>query len=106
MVGYDPRVSEMPKLAYGLAGGMSGFLTRGVTQPLDVIKIRLQVVYIDYLRFLQNIVGNVFIVTLCNGADHYIFILFLSSFFLLFFPRLSSAVGDWMFTMLWHMVWP
>jgi len=31
------------------------------------------------------------------------------SFFLLlllFFPRLISAVGDWMFTILWHMVWP
>jgi len=30
--------------------------------------------------------------------------LFLSSFFL-YFPRLISAVGDWMFTILWHMVW-
>ena len=30
---------------------------------------------------------------------------FLLSFFL-FFPRLISAVGDWMFTILWHMVWP
>ena len=31
-------------------------------------------------------------------------ILVLSSFFflLLFFPRLISAVGDWMFTILWH----
>ena len=37
---------------------------------------------------------------LWNRADHYIFILFL----LLFFPRLISAVGDWMFTILWHMV--
>ena len=27
-------------------------------------------------------------------------------FFFLFFPRLISAVGDWMFTILWHMVWP
>ena len=41
-------------------------------------------------------------VALCNRADHYIFILwFLSSFF----PRLISAVGDWMSTILWHMVW-
>ena len=50
-----------------------------------------------------------FMVALCNRTDHYIFILFLlllSSFFLLFFPRLISAVGDWMFTILWHMVWP
>jgi len=49
-------------------------------------------------------------VALCNRADHYIFILFLSFFFffllLLFFPRLISAVGDWMFAILWHMVWP
>ena len=43
MVGYDPDLYEMPKLAYGLAGGMSGFLTRSVSQPLDVLKIRLQV---------------------------------------------------------------
>jgi len=35
-------------------------------------------------------------------------IIFSSCFFLLhlFFPRLISAVGDWMFTILWHMVWP
>ena len=39
-------------------------------------------------------------VALCNRADH-IFMLFLS-----FFPRLISAVGDWMYTILWHMVWP
>ena len=55
--------------------------------------------------------GVVFMVALCNRADHNIFMLFLlSSFFflllLLFFPRLISAVGDWMFTILWHMVWP
>ena len=37
------------------------------------------------------------------GQTIYIFILFLSSFF---FPRLISAVGDSMFTLLWHMVWP
>jgi len=46
-------------------------------------------------------------VALCNRADHHIFILFLlSSSFFFFFPRLISAVGDWMFTILWHMVWP
>jgi len=37
-------------------------------------------------------------------------IIFSSCFFffllLLFFPRLISAVEDWMFTILWHMVWP
>jgi len=39
-----------------------------------------------------------------NRADHYIFMLFLSCFF--FFPRLISAVGDWMYTIVWHMVSP
>jgi len=41
-------------------------------------------------------------VALWNRADHYIFILFLLSFF----PRLISAVGDWMSTILPRMVWP
>jgi len=44
------------------------------------------------------------LVALCNRADNYIFMLFL--LLLLFFPRLISAVGDWMFTILWYMVWP
>jgi len=44
---------------------------------------------------------------LCNRAGYYIFALwFLSFFFLSFFPRLISAVGDWMSTILPHMVWP
>jgi len=43
-------------------------------------------------------------VALWNRADHYIFILW---FLLLsFFPRLISAVGDWMSAILRHMVWP
>jgi len=38
---------------------------------------------------------------------HYIFALScLSFFFLLFFPRLISAVEDWMSTILPHIVWP
>ena len=46
----------------------------------------------------------VFMVALRNRADHYMFALwFLSSFF---FPRLISAVGDWMSTILPHMGWP
>jgi len=48
----------------------------------------------------------IIMVALCNRADHYIFILFLLLSFFFFFPRLVSAVGDWMFTILWHMVWP
>jgi len=42
---------------------------------------------------------------LWNRAGHYIFMLwFLSIFYLLFFPRLISAVRDWMSTILRHMV--
>jgi len=50
------------------------------------------------------IIIYVIMVALCNRADHYIFMLFLLSS--LFFPRLISAVGDWMFTIHWNMVWP
>jgi len=42
-------------------------------------------------------------VDLWNRADRYIFILW---FLLLFFPRLISAVTDWMSAILPHMVWP
>jgi len=42
---------------------------------------------------------------LWNRAGHYIFAV-VSFFFLSFFPRLISAVGDWMSTILPHMVWP
>ena len=50
---------------------------------------------------------------LWNMADHYIFALWFllsSSFFfffiLLYFPRLTSAVADWMSAILPHMMWP
>ena len=48
----------------------------------------------------------IIMVALCNWADHYILPcgFCLSSSF--FFPRLMSAVGDWMSTTLPHMVWP
>ena len=47
----------------------------------------------------------VVMVALCNRADHYILP---CDFYLRssFFPRLISAVGDWMSTILPHMVWP
>jgi len=42
-------------------------------------------------------------VALCNTAEHYIFILwFLLS---IFFPRLISAVAEWMSAILAHMMW-
>jgi len=44
-------------------------------------------------------------VALWNRAEHYIFILW---FLLLlsFFPRIISAVADWMSAIFAHMVWP
>jgi len=58
----------------------------------------------------KNVAGDkcfktaVFMVAICNTADHYIFALsFLSIFF---FPRLISAVGDWVFTIFPHTVCP
>jgi len=42
--------------------------------------------------------------TIIFSSCFFFLLLLLSSFF--FFPRLISAVGDWMFTILWHMVWP
>jgi len=43
-----------------------------------------------------------------SKCEHYIIVLWflLSIFFFFFFPRLFSAVADWMSTILPHMVWP
>ena len=52
---------------------------------------------------------QLFMVALWNKAEHYIFVLWFlsfSSFFLLSFPHLISAVTDWMSAILPHMVWP
>jgi len=62
---------------------------------------------VQWLVILDTIISclirSFIMVALCNRADHYIFALwFLSSFF----PHLISAVGDWMSTILPHMVWP
>jgi len=57
-----------------------------------------------YCFCLQFSVYELFImVALCNRADHYI--LPCGFYLLSFFPRLISAVGDWMSTILPHMVW-
>lgn len=48
MVGFD-RNSSSPKFKdsdYVIAGATSGFITRLIFQPLDVIKIRFQVKFV------------------------------------------------------------
>lgn len=43
MVGYDPTSTvHLTQLSHGLAGAASGVVTRAVSQPLDVLKIRFQ----------------------------------------------------------------
>ena len=44
MVGYDPQWDGlMPKYGHSVAGAASGMITRAITQPLDVLKVRFQV---------------------------------------------------------------
>jgi len=51
--------------------------------------------------------NQLFMAAIWNRAGHYVFILWLHlSSFLIFFPRLISAVGDWMSAILPHMAWP
>ena len=59
---------------------------------------------LDYYLPLHHAVVRVSFVmaALRSRCGHYIFVLW-SSFFI---HRLISAVGDWMFTILPHMVWP
>jgi len=53
-----------------------------------------------------------FMVALCNRGPLYFcpvvsfYLLYLSSIYLSFFPRLILAVTDWMSTILLHMAWP
>jgi len=48
--------------------------------------------------------NSLIVVALWNSADHYILALWF--LLLLFFPRLISAIADWMSAILSHMVWP
>ena len=54
-----------------------------------------------------NVSSRFFMAALRSRCGHYVFdlwFLLLSSSF--FFPRLISAVAEWMSTILLHMVWP
>ena len=65
--------------------------TQFAARTSSEIKYKLQVTFIA--AFVM--------VALCNRADHFHAVICSS-----FFPRLISAVGDWMSTILPHMVWP
>ena len=43
MVGYDEGQKQLTTTQYALAGATSGIITRLLLQPVDVIKIRLQI---------------------------------------------------------------
>ena len=60
----------------------------------DIVRVIYSIVVFPVLLF--NFILVFFMVALCNRADHYIFILFLLSFFFLFFslPNLSGRRLD------------
>jgi len=60
---------------------------------------------LTYYKTFVLVVVAVFTAALRGSCGHYIFALW---FLLLlsFFPRLISAVADWMFVILAHIVWP
>jgi len=74
------------------------FVPPGVLHPVHA-QCRCLLQYHCYRDCLWSpyVIGQTIIFSSCS------FFLLLSSFF---FPRLISAVGDWMFTILWHMAWP
>ena len=98
--------------ASGAAGSSSlrprvSTLCTGQGSVLYVHVCKCAVLVLFFSAYRKGLLAVVFMVALCNRADHYIFALwFLSVFLLSFFPRLISAVGDWMSAILPHMVWP
>jgi len=79
--------------------------------PICLFTIQLLYFYIATMTFKGRLLlAPLIMAALCNRAGRYILILwFLSSIYLLsstFFPRLISAVADWMSTIHAHMVWP
>jgi len=57
------------------------------------------------LRYHSHVDVYIIVAAVCNRSGHYIFALWFL-FLLSFFPRLISAIADWMCTILLHMVWP
>jgi len=61
-----------------------------------------------HLMVLVLHVRKLFMVTLWNRVDHYIFTLWFLLLLLLsfFFPCVISTIADWISAILPHMVWP
>ena len=91
--------------------GRSNLAVRYVVQksrPTSKVNVKGQRSRSQGTKKRKTAESSSFMVALCNRADHIYF--HHVSFFLLlllssFFPRLISAVGDWMSTILRHMVW-
>jgi hypothetical protein len=55
MVGYDPKKKDLTNSQILIASTTSGFISRFILQPIDVIKIRLQVRLNNSILILSNI---------------------------------------------------
>jgi len=55
MVGYDPEKKDLTNSQILIASTTSGFISRFFLQPIDVIKIRLQVRLNNSILILSNI---------------------------------------------------
>jgi len=121
IVNFGPLAAEIVSLVWGTPAYFNGFrvLTaklRRWTEGATCIRRAAITLGIGPHFWLYSynttIRKNLYLImaALCNiaySAGHYIFALWfllLSSIYL--FPRLISAVADWMFTILPHMVWP
>ena len=101
---FGPLAAEIVSLVWGtpanfnglgvLAALLHGILVVGVSQTL-----RRSTEGATYIWQGDHQVGHwpTFLVSSCS---------FFPSFLLIFFPRLISAVGDWMSTILLYMAWP
>ena len=58
MVGYEPNKPDFSRIEQMIVGGSSSILVRFIIQPLDVIKIRFQVIFFFY-KNLINFVDSI-----------------------------------------------
>ena len=58
--------------------------------------------FTDLFRMTERII---FMAALHSRCGHYIFSVVSSFYLLMFFPRIFSAIADWMSTILAHMMW-